>query len=307
MNAFDVTIMIPTFRRPEGLRAVLDSLTRLTGLDGVRIETLVVDNAPEGGAQAVVDAIRPGFPFELILLHEPNPGVANARNTGWAAARGRFVAFIDDDETAEPDWLTKLLETQAQFDAAVVFGPVEAVLPSPKGAHEPYLQRFFSRIGPESRQTLDRFYGCGNSLLLHARMGERPFDDFGNEHGGEDDLLFQRLTREGAIFAWAPDALVYEHVPEHRANLKYALTRSFGHGQGPPTLCAKKPLPDVVGVARWMVVGVAQSALYGVLSLVGVLSRAPNRAHWFDRTAQGLGKVFWFPPFSTKFYGAAIS
>ena len=307
MTTVDVTIMIPTFRRPEGLAAVLESLRRQTGVEGLSIETLVVDNAPEGGADRVVGPLGKGFPFALRCLHEPNPGVANARNRGWAAARGQFVAFIDDDETAEPNWLAELLAAQKDLNAAVVFGPVNAVLPSNKGDHTPYFDRFFSRRGPATTQAIDTFYGCGNSLLVRERMGDRPFDDFGNEHGGEDDLLFTRLTEEGAVFGWAANAIVYEHVPENRATLRYALHRSFGHGQGPPTILSQQSRPDRLGIAKWMAVGVAQTAAFGSVALLKTLTRAPDRAIWFDKTAQGLGKVLWFPPFATKFYGAAIA
>jgi glycosyltransferase involved in cell wall biosynthesis len=304
MSTPRVSIMIPTFRRPAGLEATVESLFRLEGVSFDEIELVIVDNAPEAPAASMAVTLTARAPFLVSYVHEPAPGVANARNAGWKAAKGTVVVCIDDDETAHPLWLTRLLDAQESLQADVVFGPVETVLPPGVTRHVDYFKAFFARVGPDKTERLNRFYGMGNSLLVRAAMGaDVPFHIGANEIGGEDDFLFSRLMKEGAVFGWAHDALVYEVVPEARARFSYTLRRTFGYGQGPPTICIKREPPNYLGAIGWMGVGVVQTLAFGLVAAVMWLTGAPRRAHWLDRTAQGLGKVLFFPPFGQRFYG----
>jgi hypothetical protein len=304
----DITLMIATFRRPQGLLRAARSLFKQAGVDPSRLELVVVDNAPEAPAREATGTLAEEAPFPVRHVHEPRPGIANARNAGWLAARGELIASIDDDETADPQWLTRMLAAQAQFNATVVFGPVQAVLPVERHPHATYLQRFFSRLGPEETCTLDRFYGMGNSLLHRGRIGaDAPFHTGANTIGGEDDFLFSRLLSAGEVMGWAHDAVVFELVPEARARLAYTLRRAFGYGQGPPTIAIKRSPPDVLGMLGWMGVGVAQTLAFAPVAAGLWLVGHPARAHWLDRTVQGVGKVLFFPPFGQSFYGVSAS
>jgi hypothetical protein len=103
--------------------------------------------------------------------------------------------------------------------------------------------------------------------------------------------------------AWAAEALAFEHVPPERARLAYALRRAFAYGQGPAQTCARSR--DVGGVLKWMAVGAAQAAAYGMLALPAWALRLDARAEPLDRAVRGLGKVFWAPGFEPRFYGDA--
>jgi len=63
---------------------------------------------------------------------------------------------------------------------------------------------------------------------------------------------------------------------------------------------------DWPGVSRWMLIGAAQTAVWGLASLILALLRRPARAETLDRMARGLGKVFWTKGFEPKLYGAAM-
>ncbi|OYX30515.1 MAG: hypothetical protein B7Y99_11560 [Caulobacterales bacterium 32-69-10] len=96
---------------------------------------------------------------------------------------------------------------------------------------------------------------CGNSLMTRkgALDGPQPFDPAYDQVGGEDDRLYQALDRRGAVFAWAAEAWVYEHAPDHRCRVSYALRRAFSFGQTPTTDAAH--VRDWAGVVRWMAIG----------------------------------------------------
>lgn len=298
-----VCAIVPTFRRPDGLRAALRSLARQ---DCAGLSVIVCDNSPEASARDQVAAFAAQAPFGVTYLHEAATGVANARNTAVAACAADFIAFLDDDEAAPDGWLDRLMQAQARFDADVVFGPVKARLPRPDDAHDGYIEAFFSRFGPDESQLLSGYYGCGNSLIRRACLPEDrpPFSVAHNQMGGEDDQLFHSLMTNGARIAWAADAFVYEDVPSARARLSYTLLRAFAFGQGPSYTAAKTGKPFTS--AAWMMQGLAQAALFGLWGGALALVRHRGAARRLDKAARGAGKVLWFPPFKIGFYGAAL-
>jgi glycosyltransferase involved in cell wall biosynthesis len=103
--SLDATVVICTRDRPVGLRATLASLERQTDSN---FGVLVVDNGPSSPESAtVVEEL--GLP-RCEYLVEPRPGLARARNRALGAVRTDLVAWIDDDEVADPDWVRRLKE-----------------------------------------------------------------------------------------------------------------------------------------------------------------------------------------------------
>jgi glycosyltransferase involved in cell wall biosynthesis len=108
MSAIDVTVVIPTYDRETRLAFALEALAEQT-LDRERFEVIVVR--------------APGFPKRLLTEAPPDlevnfvrgevAGPAAQRNVGWRAARGRLVAFTDDDCRPAEDWLERLLAAEA--------------------------------------------------------------------------------------------------------------------------------------------------------------------------------------------------
>jgi GT2 family glycosyltransferase len=97
-----VTVVIPTFNRPELLAPTLACLTRQTLAD---IEVLILDDgsADELRVRSVAEAFAP----MVRLIRKGNSGEASTVNRGIDEARGEFVGFLSDDDVYDPD----LLET----------------------------------------------------------------------------------------------------------------------------------------------------------------------------------------------------
>lgn len=299
-----ISVMIPTFRRPAGLRRALTSVLAQQGAPD--FEVVVVDNAPEGGAAEAARDIAEASDIPVHFIHEPRPGVASARNAGWAKATAPRIAFLDDDEAAAPGWLAALNDAADALGADAVFGPIRTALPPEAGgAHADFLNAFFARTGPGQTCLLDDYHGCGNSLIDRDRAGltAPPFNAAADELGGEDDRLFSAMAAKGARFGWAAGALAFEHVDAARANLRYALARSFAYGQGPSQTAAEHR--RLARLALWMAVGAGQTLAYGAAAGALWLARAPGRAAMTGRAAQGLGKILWFDAFAPRLYGAA--
>lgn len=304
--ARNAAVVIPTLRRLESLeRAIRSVLAQVEALDRVSA-VVVADNDPDGSAADLVSRLCADAPVPLTYVHAPVPGVATARNAGLAATDAALIAFLDDDEQASPRWLAALLEAQTATGADVVFGPIRGRVPEGTGWTADYLEDFFGRAGSAETGLLEQPWGCGNSLMVRAAAlpGAAPFDAAADQTGGEDDKLFAALSARGGRYGWAADAWVDEFAPAHRATLRYALTRAFAYGQGPSQTAAAAK--DWIGVARWMLVGAAQSVVWALVALGLAALRRPSRAQAYDRLARGLGKVFWQKRFEPKLYGAAL-
>lgn len=120
-----VSVVICTHNRATrlgtALRSVLDQ-----DATGVPFELLVVDNASTDATREVVDRFRGAGPVRYAF--EPALGLCHARNTGWRGARGRYVAYLDDDAVACPGWLRAIAETFAAVPGAgIVGGRVEPI------------------------------------------------------------------------------------------------------------------------------------------------------------------------------------
>src|SRR6185503_3195756 len=91
----DVSIVVATFRRP-GL--VSESIRSALAQSGWNLEVIVVDDSPEGSAQAEIEAL--GDPrIAYLKMERPSGGrLALVRNAGWRRATGRYVHFLDDDD-----------------------------------------------------------------------------------------------------------------------------------------------------------------------------------------------------------------
>jgi succinoglycan biosynthesis protein ExoM len=305
-----VTVIIPTFHRPAGAIAAVRSVFAQVGAP--HFEVLLVDNDRGRSCEPVVHLLqREALELETKVLFryevEPAAGVANARNTAVALAKGSFIAFLDDDEVAKPDWLMGLVAVQAETKADVVFGPIEARLPDGAAHPHSYFQSFFSRALDGESRLIEKPFGCGNSLVRRETVlkGPTPFNPITNETGGEDDLLWQDVSAAGGTFAWAKDAWVYEDVPPNRASWAYLTKRAFAFGHGTTAQWAQREDPSYPRVVYSMARGALQALVMAPVTLCLIAIKHEKRAWAYDKMMRGLGKVLWFGPFRISFYGDA--
>ncbi|SEL40673.1 glycosyltransferase family 2 protein [Haloferax larsenii] len=105
-----VSVVLPTYNRPDGLRQAVASVAAQTYSP---IELVVVDDHSEIPAREVLDEPTVGVDAihqVRIIRHPTNRGGNAARNTGIRAATGRFVAFHDDDDEWYPEKLARQVD-----------------------------------------------------------------------------------------------------------------------------------------------------------------------------------------------------
>ena len=229
-----VVLCVPTYRRPDGLRTLLQHVACLEG--NVSLVVIVVDNdATRREGAAVVRSLRRGFPFTLNYEVEPRRGHTYAYNRCFALAcetspTPDYVAVLDDDEFPDRAWLEKMLLTANEFGVDIVGGPVFPVFSdrnhwlAKTGLYDP---RRFGR-GP-----VPSIYGAGNMMIRRdvlAAYLDKPFSHDFAFTGGSDLDFFRRCQRDGRKFAWADDAYVFETVPRSRLKATWLLLRAFRIG-----------------------------------------------------------------------------
>lgn len=287
-SAPQISIVVPTFRRPERVSGLLAALAAQEGIGAAKV--VVVDNDPAASARAAV-ASHPLARY----VHEPATGVANARNAGVTAAQGDYVLFIDDDELPEPGWLAAFAALAGQgVDAA--FGPVR---PDYEGTPAPEMAGLVARVFSRDLGVADgadvshlrAYLGSGNSMFHRRRcLSGQPFDPRFNG-GGEDVWLLRRLVEDdGRRLHWCAGGAVREIVPADRMTAEFLRRRRFRDGQ--IRALVDRGAGGLRGAARtgfWMAAGLVQFLGHRTLATLG---RDPIAAR--IKAEGGRGKMFWW-------------
>lgn len=147
-----VSVVVPTFRRPEILADTLHAVTTLDYPSDL-LEVIVVDDAADAATARVVSACQGGRP--VVQYHpQERQGAAAARNVGARVAAGRVLLFVDDDIVLRPDSVQRHLRTLAHYAPCAVaarweFAPalIESLRGTPFGRYRIGLERWVkSRI-----------------------------------------------------------------------------------------------------------------------------------------------------------------
>ena len=234
-NPPHISVCICTFRRPAMVEALLSALERQRTDSLFSYSIVVADNDAEQSAESTVRAFAAGSASAVAYCVEPVANIARARNAAVAAATGDFIAFIDDDELPQADWLLAMFRTLTTCRVTGVLGPVVARFQREPAA---WITKgcFFDRpryatgrriTWPEAR--------TGNALLSRqAFEGLQP--PFRTEFAtaGEDMDFFRRATDKGRTFVWCDEAPVFELVPPHRCTRRFLLRRALLRGSNFP-------------------------------------------------------------------------
>lgn len=235
MSDIRAVVVVPTFRRPEMLRATLASLAAQQ--TDVPFAVLVVENDATGlaGQDAAFDAFA-RLHLTGVTIVEPKQGNVQAINAGFATALARFASathflMIDDDEIASAHWLDLMVKAAESSGAGIIGGPVnpnfEANVVDGMRSH-PVFWPIKAPSGP-----LAMIYGSGNCLVRRSvfeQLGLPAFDVAFNFLGGGDTDFFTRARDAGVTFYWQADALITERVPPARTQTGWVVRRGLRIG-----------------------------------------------------------------------------
>ncbi|WP_328470290.1 glycosyltransferase [Actinoplanes sp. NBC_00393] len=244
-SAPEITVVVCTRERPGALARCLDSLF---AMQYPVFRILVVDNAPvtDATAEVVRAAARRG-PVEY--LREPKAGLSFARNAAVAATHGQIVAWIDDDERADPYWLAEVARALAMYpEADVVSGVIVPAELETKaqlwfeqfGGHSKGRGFRPDTFGPHTAHLQSPLYplppfGTGANMTFRPGVMER-IGGWDNAlgagtpaMGSEDTLAFTQVLLSGGTIVYQPTAVTHHY---HRADFEGLHKQMVGYGTG---------------------------------------------------------------------------
>ena len=215
-----VSVVVPNWNGRDLLDPCLESVRAQTVRD---LEVIVVDNGSTDGSP---EHIRLHHPDVRLVALAVNRGFAGGVNAGVRAARGEFVALLNNDARAAPDWLERLTKRLASEPAAGACAPkiyrAQAYEPTGRLDSTGELYSVWGLPFPRGRDELDRgqyddaktvFAVSGAASVyraaLFAAVGE--FDEDFFAYFEDVDLSF-RAQLAGFSMLYEPDAVVYHRV-----------------------------------------------------------------------------------------------
>lgn len=235
-----VSVVICTHNRSGYVGRAIESVTTQDVPDD-DYELLVVDNASTDETPAVCAAHAARRNFRYV--REPRLGLCNARNTGWQAAAGRFVAYLDDDAVARAGWLRAVVDGFSRSpEPGVVGGPVEPIWEAPRPA---WLADEIAvsltiidwssvpKLIPDVRvEWLAGANMAVPSKVLRELGGFNPsLDRVGNQMLSSGDVfLQQQILERGLTCLYHPGMAVGHVVPPSRLTPQWFVNRYYWQG-----------------------------------------------------------------------------
>jgi len=242
----ELTVVICTHERPDDLKRALSSLVDQS--DKI-FRTVIIDNAPKSlaTAQVVEAASLPDCDYVI----EPRKGLSRARNTALAHVTSEYVAWMDDDEMADKDWIKRLKQGFGHVSrpAAVCGLMLPAELETmPQVLFEQYggfnkgrglVTEVLTRSAPSVVSPLYPLptIGSGGNMAfrtasLRATGGFDPSLGAGTRtHSGEETKVFCTLLRSDETVLHWPSAITWHF---HRRRMDQLQQQFYGYSSGLP-------------------------------------------------------------------------
>ena len=247
MLTTSIDICLCTYRR-ESLAETLASLANLQCSPEIRLRIIVADNDAVPSAAEAVGKFAETTDIPVQYLHAPARNISIARNACLDAATADWIAFLDDDERADENWLAELLAIAKKTDATAVFGPAKADYE--KDAPYWIVEKDYHTNNPERRDGVVETGHTCNALVRREDLaveGQRFLLEKGRT-GGEDTEFFFRVNRRGGKFEIAEKALVYESIDPKRLTYSWLAGRKFRYGQSYGLHAAEESLRRQIGI-----------------------------------------------------------
>lgn len=217
-----ISIVVPTFNRASTLGETIDALLAQRR-DRFRIEVVVVDN---GSSDETPDVLAE-YEGRIVALHEGQPGESFARNCGIRAARGDWIALIDDDETAATDWLQELMLVARGQSIPIVAGVVLADLDSDLLEElGPICRRLLGQVECDEPHRLEGMDVPGTGNVLISKSVFETIGLFNEQMTVASDSEFFIRARQAGFQMWrTPGAIATHRIPESRLQEDYFRSR----------------------------------------------------------------------------------
>jgi len=228
-----LTVALCTHNHGARLRITLNDLRHLHATED-KAELLIVDNASTDDTGEILREFPWGqLPFSVRIVKEMKLGLSNARNRAIKEARGDYILFMDDDETADPNWLCAYDSLIRQYSPDMAGGPIRVRF---ENCEKPVwvtddLLGFLGELDhnkPTTRAVDESLKLFGGNFAFKRSVFEQigRFDpDLGRtgttNTGGEDTDMFFKVLNAGCSIYWTPDAIIHHRIDATKLTKRY--------------------------------------------------------------------------------------
>jgi glycosyltransferase involved in cell wall biosynthesis len=234
-----ISVVVCTYNRSSLLETCLQSLVNQT-LDKKAYEVVIVDNNSTDRTQEVAEQFtRAHGTFRVI--REGRQGLSYARNRGWQEAKGDYVAYIDDDARAAPDWCEQIkIFFEKHPHAKGVGGPYQAYTPSSPPEWFPSDYGSWT-LGDVTRPLGNGEWINGTNMILAIGV-LRELDGFHEKLGmqgekisyGEEANCLIRLREKQHLVYFCPQIIVEHAILSYKFSLSWLFKSSYANGISTP-------------------------------------------------------------------------
>jgi succinoglycan biosynthesis protein ExoO len=216
----DVSFVIAAYNAEDTLESAIDSALAQVG---VSMEVIVVDDCSSDGTRELALRCRDRDDRVKLIVQPANGGPAAARNAGFDAATGRWIAVLDADDTIHPQRLKRMIARAEAMDARIVVDNIDVV---PLEGGQP--TAMFSRSDLEARNTLELADFIESNIIFESTFNfgyMKPIfrRDFLNQHGLRFDENL-RIGEDYILLASAIASISRRCLPATRSSLSASLS-----------------------------------------------------------------------------------
>ena len=288
-----LSLIIPTHNRASDLIFALESVARQT-LPRAEWEVVVVDNCSTDSTEQEVQRFAAAHPdLNIRLVYEGEAGVSHARNRGISSTTAPFIAFIDDDERVNPEFLVAYLEFfRTHPQAEVAGGRIIAEYPEGRPA---WMSRWVempianpmdygAEVCPFPRGKVP---GGGNMAFrrdIFAKIEgfDAQLGRVGRELiGGEENDLFERILLSGRTIWYVPNAVMWHIIKPRKLTADYfrRLARNVGISQRlRAEIHHRRVKSRILELTKWGA------------TLMLCLTMSPRKSVWLLRLRKGISR-----------------
>lgn len=223
MTPVVLSVVIPTFNRPEELARCLSAL-EASSFDASQFEVVVVNDGGHSPQKFLRDV-----PANLRILTQQNRGPAAARNFGARSSRGKFLAFTDDDCVPSAEWLFQLERSLNNRPDALHAGrTINSLTGNPFSETSQCLVDYVHQYYNDTSANRTRFFASNNIAMSARRFDESGgFDE--SLRAAEDRDFCRTWHNHGWGFNYVPEAIVSH---SHDLSLATLQRQHFAYGRG---------------------------------------------------------------------------
>lgn len=279
-----ISVCVCTYKRPHFLMRLLNELERQETKKLFEFSVVVTDNDHLESAKLVVSEFSATSTIPVKYCIEPQQSIALARNKALENATGDYIAFIDDDEFPDNNWLLTLFNTCNKYGVDGVLGPVKPHFDE-KPPNWIVKGKFYERPTYETGYKIGWTNGRTGNVILKRQIFEMVHPAFNPEFlTGEDQDFFRRMIHEkGRVFIWCNEAIAYEIVPPIRWKRRFILRRALLRGK----ISLKHPTSGVLNTAK----SVIAVSVYTILLPVSILLGQHVLMQYLDKIFWHVGKL----------------